>query len=37
MNTTEIGVDIERIERFSNKTLENDANFLKSIFLDSEK
>lgn len=32
----EIGVDIEKIERFKNKTLENDAHFLKSIFTDAE-
>ena len=31
-----IGVDIEKIERFKNKTLENDAHFLKSIFTDAE-
>ena len=28
----EIGVDIENVERFKNKTLENDAHFLKTIF-----
>lgn len=27
-----IGVDIEDISRFQNKTLENDLNFLKRIF-----
>ena len=32
----EIGVDIEKIERFKNKTLENDAHFLKTIFTDAE-
>ena len=31
-----IGVDIEKIERFKNKTLENDAHFLKTIFTDAE-
>ena len=32
----EIDVDIEKIERFKNKTLENDAHFLKTIFTDTE-
>lgn len=36
MNLTEIGVDIERVERFKDKTLENDAHFLRSIFTDLE-
>ena len=36
MNFAEIGVDIERVERFKGRTLENDAHFLKSIFTDSE-
>lgn len=31
-----IGVDIEKICRFENKTLENDKYFLKSIFTDAE-
>lgn len=32
----EIGVDIEKIARFKDKTLENDSHFLRSIFTDSE-
>lgn len=32
----EIGVDIEKVERFKNITLENDAHFLKTIFTDAE-
>lgn len=31
-----IGVDIEDISRFQNKTLENDLNFLKRIFTENE-
>lgn len=36
MNSASIGVDIEKVERFKNKNLENDANFLKTIFTDVE-
>ena len=32
----EIGVDIERIERFKKHDLEKDSNFLKSVFSDKE-
>lgn len=32
----EIGVDIEKIERFKGKTLENDSHFLKSIYSEKE-
>lgn len=32
----EIGVDIEKVERFKNKTLENDGHFLKAIFTEAE-
>ena len=31
-----VGVDIEDISRFQNKTLEKDLNFLKRIFTDNE-
>ena len=31
-----IGIDIEKICRFKNKTLEKDIHFLKSIFTDAE-
>ena len=31
-----IGVDIEKISRFRNKTLEKDEYFLKIIFTDKE-
>ena len=32
----EIGVDIEKVERFKNKTLDKDSHFLKTIFTDAE-
>jgi holo-[acyl-carrier protein] synthase len=32
----EIGIDIEEISRFQNKTLENDAAFLKRLFTEKE-
>ena len=31
-----VGVDIEDVSRFKNKTLENDLTFLKKIFTDNE-
>ncbi len=31
-----IGIDIEDVSRFQNKTLEKDLNFLKRIFTDNE-
>ena len=31
-----IGIDIEEIERFNNKSLENDKNFLNRIFTKKE-
>lgn len=31
-----IGIDIEEIKRFENKSIENDSNFLKKIFTDKE-
>lgn len=31
-----IGVDIEDISRFQNRTLEDDSNFLKRIFTENE-
>jgi phosphopantetheine--protein transferase-like protein len=31
-----IGIDIEEINRFENKTIEKDSNFLKKIFTDKE-
>ncbi len=33
---TAIGIDIEKVSRFQNKTLEKDKHFLKSIFTDTE-
>lgn len=32
----EIGVDIENVERFTDKTLEKDEQFLKAIFTEAE-
>ena len=31
-----IGIDIEEIERFKNKTVENDSHFLERIFTEKE-
>jgi len=35
-DNTSIGIDIEEIERFQNKTLEKDRRFLEYIFTDNE-
>ena len=35
-NMFEIGIDIEKVQRFKNKTLEKDFHFLTTIFTDAE-
>lgn len=36
MNNISVGVDIEEIERFNNKTIEKDSNFLNLIYTKKE-
>lgn len=36
INQVSVGVDIEEVSRFKNKTLEKDRNFLEFVYTDNE-